>query len=329
MNSKMMGWGIAVLVSMAGTVLAAEELKISCRSADKGDGLTPKSARFSRCPGDPDARSPAKCAADAKRPCWQWKTRKGDLDCLVNDGHVQGMCCDETGVYLSYAGGITKFDWQAHKLVETRGPTHLGDSFSYKGKVYAAFALREPKVVDGKKMRGMIAVYDGTTLKLEKSKLFDEPMDGCCVINGVIYSSPDRWGKNGGNNAHALIRRFDLELNDLGITELDFGFKMHYGVQTMATDGTNLYCCCYSKQSNTAVLTPDLKLLGTCRFRGSEGFCRVPESVVGKSKGSCFAVVHACGGNMRGWRADPKGNPPQIELKLVPLSAVLKPSQSK
>ena len=318
--------------------------------ADRVDGLALNRVRLALSPGSSDVRPPTHLTKEVSgvkvRSCgttdadkgvristraegWRWKTKKGDLDCLVEDGHVQGFCCDETGVYLSYAGGITKFDWQARKLVETRGPTHLGDSFAYKGKVYAAFALRAPEVVDGRTMRGMIAVYDATTLKLEKSRLFDEPLDGCCVINDVIYSSPDRWGKNGGNNAHALIRRFDLELNDLGITELDFGFSMHYGVQTMATDGTNLYCCCYGKQKNTAVLTPDLKLLGTCRFRGSEGFCWVPESVVGKSTRPYFAVVHACGGNMQGWRADPIGNPPQIALKLVPLSAILEPSQSK
>ena len=247
---------------------------------------------------------------------WNWKTPKGDLDVLLDSGHIQGMCCDETGVYFSYAGGITKFDWQAHKLAETTGPSHLGDSFAYKGKVYAAFALRQPKTVDGKTMRGMIGVYDAATLKLEKSKLFDSPMDGCCVINDVIFSSPDPRGKNGGKNETAFIRRFDLDLNDLGTTELDFGIRMHYGIQTMATDGTNLFCCCYGGPDNVAVVTPDLKVLGTFLYWGAEGFCRVPELVVKSTGRPLFVRVSACGGNMQGWRKDPTNNPPQVALLL-------------
>ena len=253
---------------------------------------------------------------------WRWKTKKGDLGCLIEYGHIQGMCCDETGVYLSYAGGITKFDWQANKLAETTGPTHLGDSFAYKGKVYAVFGLRQPKTVDGRTMRGMVGVYDAATLKLEKSKLFEKPLDGCCVINDIIYASPDPCSKK--LNDHAFIQRFDLDLNDLGITEVDFGFQMHFGVQTMATDGRNLYCCCYGGRHNTAVLTPDLKVLGTYHVWGSEGFCMIPESVVGKSKRPYCVITHACGGNMQGWRADPKGNPPQISLHLGTLPAMTK-----
>ena len=89
----------------------------------------------------------------------------------------------------------------------------------------------------------------------------------------------------------------------------------------MATDGREILLGNYGagkdkgnpQRYTSTRLTPDLKVAGNLRFFCAEGFGRVPASVARRDT-PVFFVVKALGGNMQGWRKDPKGNPPRIRL---------------
>ena len=248
-----------------------------------------------------------------------------ELDALLKGGHVQGACCDETGIYLAHAMGIVKVDWKGKKIAEAFGQSHIGDCDVWDGKVYAAIALRPPKTgADGKTYPGMIGVWDAATLTFEREQLLPENADGLVVKDGVIHWGVDRWGRNGKEgNKTALIGRMGLDLVTRDIVEIDFGFNLLWGVQTMATDGKDLFFSCYAvptgrneaKRANYARCTGDLKLIDTARAGFSEGFGRVPEKVFPGRDRPVFFAVRALGGNMQGWRKDPVNNPPRIRIE--------------
>ena len=106
------------------------------------------------------------------------------------------------------------------------------------------------------------------------------------------------------------IKRLTKDLADLGNVDLDLGYQIHYGVQTMATDGTDLFLGNYG---GTSRVSKDLKTNVKVQLGCSEGFGLVPKSV-SKCDTPVFFVVKAMGGNMQGWRKDPVNNPPQIRI---------------
>lgn len=238
-----------------------------------------------------------------------------ELDCLVKGGHVQGATCDESGIYLSHGGGIVKIGWDGRKICETTAPWHLGDCFVHEGRLYAAHGYSKPR--DG--MRGWIAVWDATSLEmLDEKPVEANGIDGMVVLDGRIYYSVQT-----GLNPHggALIGVADMSLKKIGEKRVDLGYWIHYGVQTMATDGKSLFFGNYGapadkgnpKRLNCTRLAADLTVESSTRFACSEGFGVVPKAV-SKRETTVFFAVHALGGNMQGWRKDPVGNPPRIRI---------------
>ena len=243
-----------------------------------------------------------------------------ELDCLIKAGHIQGACCSEKAVYLSHARGIEKIAWDGHLIKHIDAPAHLGDTAFANGKVYGVFVIRDPKQrKDGK--QGLVRVWD-EDLNLLNEAWFDESFDGVTVLGDTIYVGIDRWGYD--PHMGCAVKRLGLDLSDKGNMDVDIGFPIHYGVQTMCNDGKNIFLGMYGappdkgnpKRLNCVRLTPDLKLLDTMRFDFgcSEGFDRVPASVA-KRNTAVFFAVRAMGGNMQGWRKDPVNNPPRIRLE--------------
>jgi hypothetical protein len=118
----------------------------------------------------------------------------------------------------------------------------------------------------------------------------------------------NRWGRE--KHAICCVKRLSLDLEDRGNTDIDVGYQMAYGIQTMATDGKDIFLGCYG---GSARVSPDLKRIEQVSFLCCEGFGMLPKSIA-KSDAKIFFVVRALGGNMRGWRKDPVNNPPRIRL---------------
>ena len=228
-----------------------------------------------------------------------------ELDVLVKAGHVQGACCSTQGVYLAHQLGIEKIGWDGKHIKHVGAIRHLGDIAYGDSKIYGAFVVRDKKDrKDGK--QGLVRVWD-EDLKVLNEAWFDEALDGIVVLNGTIYVGVDRWGKD--SHPICCVKRLDMNLKDLGNTDIDLGYSIHYGVQTMATDGENLFFGCYG---GTSRVSPDLKENEKVSLSCAQGFGLVPKSLA--KDATVFFVVRALGGDMRGWRKDPVNNPPRIRL---------------
>ena len=230
-----------------------------------------------------------------------------ELDCLLKSGHIQGACCSEQGIYLSHQLGIDKIGWDGKLIKHIDTPAHLGDSAYANGKIYGAFVIRDKNLrKHGKK--GLVRVWDENLNPLNEA-WFDEALDGIVVLGDTVYVGVDKWGKH--PHPGCCIKRLGLDLSDKGNVDFDLGYKIHYGVQTMATDGKDIFLGNYG---GTSRVSADLKTNEKIVFGCSEGFCLVPKSV-SKRETPVFFKVCAMGGNMQGWRKDPVNNPPRIRIE--------------
>ena len=241
-----------------------------------------------------------------------------ELDCLLKSGHIQGACCSKQGIYLSHSLGLDKIGWDGKLIKHIDAPGHLGDSAYAKGKIYGAFVVRDKKLrVDGKP--GLVRVWDEDLNQVAEA-WFDEALDGIAVLGDTVYVGVDKW--NYPPHAMCRVKRLGLDLSDKGDVDIDLGYWIHYGVQTMATDGKNLFFGNYGapadkgnpERFNCTRLTPDLKVVENMRFGCSEGIGLVPRTI-SKREAPVFFVVRAMGGNMQGWRKDPVNNPPRIRIE--------------
>ena len=230
-----------------------------------------------------------------------------ELDCLLKSGHIQGACCSEQGIYLSHSLGLDKIGWDGKLIKHIDAPGHLGDSAYANGKIYGAFVIRDKNVrKDGKK--GLVRVWDENLNQLNEA-WFDEALDGIVVLGDTVYVGVDKWGH--GKHPSCCIKRLGLDLSDKGNVDFDLGYEIHYGVQTMATDGKDIFLGNYG---GTSRVSADLKTNEKIVFGCSEGFGMVPKSV-SKRETPVFFKVCAMGGNMQGWRKDPVNNPPRIRIE--------------
>ena len=268
------------------------------------------------------AGSSAFAAADAVQEMAAIHTVPHELDCLVKSGHIQGACCSEQGIYLSHSLGLEKIGWDGRLIKHIDATEHLGDVAYANGKIYGAFVVRDRKQrQDGKP--GLVRVWDENLNQIAEA-WFDEALDGIVVLGDTIYVGVDRWGYT----PHPLccVKRLGLDLSDKGNVDVDLGYWIYFGVQTMATDGKRLFFGNYGapvdkgnpKKFNFTRLTSDLKVEESMRYVCSEGFAAVPRSI-SKRDTPVFFVVRAMGGNMQGWRKDPVNNPPRIRIEFFEL----------
>ena len=238
-----------------------------------------------------------------------------ELDCLVKSGHIQGACCSKQGIYLSHQLGIDKIGWDGKLIKHLDAPGHLGDSAYANGKIYGAFVIRDKNARKGGKP-GLVRVWD-ENLNLLNEAWFDEALDGIVVLGDTVYVGVDKWGH--GKHPGCCIKRLGLDLSDKGSVDFDLGYEINYGVQTMATDGKDIFLGNYG---GTSRVSADLKTNEKLVFGCSEGFGMVPKSI-SKRDTPVFFKVCAMGGNMQGWRKDPiwrvdpmkNPNPPRIRIE--------------
>ena len=241
-----------------------------------------------------------------------------ELDCLLESGHIQGACCSKQGIYLSHSLGLDKIGWDGRLIKHIDAPGHLGDSAFFKGRIYGAFTVRDASLrKDGR--QGLVRVWDEDLNEVGEA-WFDESLDGIVVLGDTVYVGVDKWKYP--PHEMCCVKRLGLDLSDRGNVDIDLGYSIHFGVQTMATDGKSLFFGNYGAKPDAGNpngwcctrLSPDLKVLENLKFGCSEGFGPVPRSISNR-KAPVFFKVCAMGGNMQGWRKDPMNNPPRIRIE--------------
>ena len=234
-----------------------------------------------------------------------------ELDMVLNvkAGHIQGACCSEQGIYLSYQLGVIKIGWDGKFIKTVEAPNHLGDIAYANGKIYGAFVLRDAKPGE---MQGLVRVWD-EDLNMLAEKKFPEPLDGIAVIGDTVYVGVDRWG----HKKHPLccVKRLALDLEQKDNVDVDLGYEIYFGVQTMSTDGEGLV---FGNYGGTSLVSADLKKNEKVKFYCAEGFGLVPKAVT-KSDAKIFFVVRPINGNWKGWRKDPVKNPPRVRIDFYEL----------
>ncbi|MBQ7189204.1 MAG: hypothetical protein IJR99_07285 [Kiritimatiellae bacterium] len=197
-------------------------------------------------------------------------TEKGALESV--QGHIQGACCTDDGVFIGHIKGIVKVDWSGKLLAVAEGPVHTGDVCHRDGKIYAAVSLR----TNGK-THGQINIYDAATLKKERTVDLPRSSDGICWLGDTLYIGVGPNPKDPHRGFH--VARFDKDLNHIDTKKLDCGYEVRYGTQCIATDGKDrLFLMLYPAKGapGTAIYDKDLNLLGTIKFHGSTGFDLLP-----------------------------------------------------
>ena len=252
-------------------------------------------------------------------------TQPGELGMLVKNGHAQGVACSEKAIYVSHSGGIVKLDWTGRVVKSVTARPHLGDIAYSEGRIYGVFGLR--KHAKGESPI-MVGVWN-EDLDYIESRRYDYPgargIDGAVVLGGILYTSVDSHfdaeRDHPPHRANDMMMISEENLALLGTKTVVFDYPIHYGTQTLGTDGERLLFGNYgaghgegnTNRFNFSRSTVDMELLDSRSFHASEGFSIVPKSV-SKLETPVFLNVNALGGNMQGWRKDPKGNPPRLRF---------------
>ena len=230
-----------------------------------------------------------------------------EFDMLLKSGHIQGLACSEKGIYLSHQEGLAKIGWDGKLVKHIDTPRHLGGIACANGKIYGAFIIRGKKdMKDGKP--GLLRVWDEDLNQVDE-KTFQETAGCVGVLGDTVYYAIG-YGKK--PHRECSIKRLGLDLSDRGNQKFDFGYAIKYGIQALATDGKSLICANYGGVSLADPEFTTFKKLKTPSF--AEGFALVPKSISKREK-PVFMAVRALGGNMKGWRKDPKNNPPRLRIE--------------
>ena len=229
-----------------------------------------------------------------------------EFDMLVQSGHIQGLTCSESGIYLSHQEGLAKIGWDGKLVKHVATPRHLGGIAYANGRIYGAFIIRSPNDMKGG-MPGLLRVWDEDLNQVDE-KAFQEGAGSIAVIGDTIYYALEQEKQP---HRQCSIMRLGLDLAERGKQTFDFGYDIKYGIQAMATDGKSFICANYGGVSLANPEFTTFKRLKSPSF--AEGIALVPKSIA-KRKKPVFMAVRALGGNMKGWRKDPKNNPPRIRL---------------
>ena len=230
-----------------------------------------------------------------------------EFDMLLKSGHIQGLACSEKGIYLSHQEGLAKIGWDGKMIKHVETPRHLGGIAYADGRIYGAFIIRDQKdMKEGKP--GLIRVWD-EDLNQVAEETFQETAGCVGVLGDTVYYAIG-YGKK--PHRECSIKRLGLDLSDRGNQKFDFGYAIKYGIQALATDGKSLICANYGGVSLADPEFTTFKKLNTPSF--AEGFALVPKSISKREK-PVFMAVRALGGNMKGWRKDPKNNPPRLRIE--------------
>ena len=229
-----------------------------------------------------------------------------EFDMLVKSGHIQGLACSEKGIYLSHQEGLAKIGWDGKLVKHIETPRHLGGIAFADGRIYGAFIIRDKKdMKDGKP--GVLRVWD-ENLNQVAEKTFQETAGSVGVLGDTVYYAI---GYDKKPHRECGIKRLGLDLSDRGNQTFDFGYDIKYGIQALATDGKSLICANYGGVSLVNPEFSTFKKLKAPSF--AEGFALVPKSISKREK-PVFMAVRALGGNIKGWRKDPKNNPPRLRI---------------
>ena len=216
--------------------------------------------------------------------------------------HLQGIDCDESGVYYGFANGVTKTDWQGK--VTAQGVSvygedgHIGDICVHSGKVYATSWRYKD---ESKKTReGMIQVFDAATLKplVDENRAMPYANDGISFCGGGFRIGTPSAFCGGHPHTNLVVASWDesLQTETARQTRYSDGTRILFNVQTLAAMDGMLWHGCYVDENwyrgrklpiaanKTYLMDDGGKIVCASPVWAATGIAVVPESMSGGRK---------------------------------------------
>ena len=188
--------------------------------------------------------------------------------------HVQGICCDENAIYLSFANYLFKIDWSGHLLTSAPAESHSGDLCLAGDRIYVSMSAPDRK-----------GIYEyNTELKLlRKIELeYGPATDGIAFMNGSFFIGGPSTSEPHRSN---LILEYDRNFQFRRKLYLDFGTPTLFGPQSMTAWNDSLFLAFYTDESapvRTVRTDGTMKVTGRYSINASNGLSSVPPSKQGK-----------------------------------------------
>lgn len=173
--------------------------------------------------------------------------------------HLQGIACDETGIYYGFADGVTKTDWTGKVLAQgasAYGSTgHIGDVCLHNGLLYATSWRNKPGTVnsggapgsENSGREGMIQVFNAADLVMipEKNRVLPYSTDGIEFYNGAFWIGLPYSGPYPHTNMTIAVWNEDFSRELSRPVHYSDGTKLLYTMQTLAEMDGLLWHGCY------------------------------------------------------------------------------------
>ena len=197
-------------------------------------------------------------------------TRAGEM--RLAKGHIQGIAATDSFFFLSTAYSLAKVGWDGRVVKEVAVPPHVGDICFDGERLYVTFASWAKGVLP------RIDVYDTNLKKLDSHDFDVDGLDGICRVGDDLLVG---WG-SGGEAAHLTNRIARIDRKTFAVKEVkEFAYDnpMHWGIQNLTTDGTNIYATVYPADAarlGVVVFDKGLNLVESLPFEAGHGFDVAP-----------------------------------------------------
>ena len=191
-------------------------------------------------------------------------------DALVSgEAHIQGICCNDDAIFLSFKNVIFKIDWFGNVLKSVAIQPHAGDLVSVDGHVFVS--MSEPE-------RHGVFEYDSELNFLAKYRLEKSPAtDGIAFLDGNFFIG----GPSVGQKPHFdnNISQFDRNFHLIRQMTINFDEPTHFGTQAIEACDGSLIMAFYTPneaQYRTIRTDSEMNLLEKYTTFAANGIARVP-----------------------------------------------------
>lgn len=187
------------------------------------------------------------------------------------EAHVQGICCNDNEIFLSFRNMIFKIDWNGNLLKSVDVQPHAGDLTYVDGHIFVS--MSEPE------MHGVFE-YDDDLNLVAKFKLENTPAtDGIAFLEGYFFIG----GPSVGQKLHFdnRICQFDREFSLIQQMTVNFEVPTHYGTQAIeGYDGTLIMAFYTAEDVDFQTIQTDREMKVIERFTifAGNGIALVPPS---------------------------------------------------
>ncbi|MBR2981993.1 MAG: hypothetical protein IKC80_02055 [Kiritimatiellae bacterium] len=173
--------------------------------------------------------------------------------------HLQGIACDETGIYYGFADGVTKTDWTGRVLAQGASvygsSGHIGDVCLHNGLLYATSWRTKPGTAkpggapgsENSGREGLIQVFNAADLAMvpEKNRVLPYSTDGIEFYNGAFWIGLPYSGPYPHTNMTIAVWNEDFTEELSRPVHYSDGTKLLYTMQTLAEMDGLLWHGCY------------------------------------------------------------------------------------